>query len=145
VQVDSAPAVVVVLTLVMIFSITAIQTPKAAQLQTALPPNVPLLNLYRRKILCWPKAAAAYIAASVPVVGVLLACVMLPTAYYSARAPKLVFPVRENRAESLRRGADRDHHAKRADSAAVCSCRSVAAAHCAGGTLPERQNRDRLM
>jgi hypothetical protein len=122
---------------------------------------VALLNLYRRKILCWPKAAAAFfvivallcvipgtlrdIAASVLVVGVLLACVMLPTAYYSARAAKLVFPARENRAESLRRGADRDHHAKRADSAAVCSCRSVAAAHCAGGTLPERQNRDRLM
>jgi hypothetical protein len=85
----------------MIFSITAIQTPKAAQLQTELPPNVPVLNLHRRKVLPWAKAAAAYfvivglicvipgtlryIAACLLVLGAFFACIMLPTAYYAAR------------------------------------------------------------
>lgn len=101
VQLGSMLTVVVLLTLAMVFSITAIQTPKAAQLQTTLPPNVPVLNLYRCKVLAWAKAAAAffvivallcvipgvvrYIAAGVLVLGALLACIMLPTGYYSAR------------------------------------------------------------
>ncbi len=101
VQLGSMLTVVIVLTLGMIFSITAIQTPKAAQPQTTLPPNVPVLNLHRRKILPWLKGAAAflviggllcavpgpvrYIAACLLGLGALLGCIMLPTAYYSAR------------------------------------------------------------
>ena len=101
VQLGSMLAVVVVLTLGMIFSITAIQTPKSAQLHTALPPTVPLLNLYRRNVLPWAKAAAvffaisgllclipgdvSYISASILALGGLLAAIMFPTAYFTAR------------------------------------------------------------
>jgi hypothetical protein len=101
VQLASMLTVVVVLTLAMVFSITAIQTPKSAQLHTILPPTVTLLNLYRRSVLPWAKAAVAYfvifgllcfipgvvrdISAGVLLMGVLIAAIMLPTAYFMAR------------------------------------------------------------
>jgi hypothetical protein len=101
VQLCSMLAVVVGLTLAMVFSITAIQTPKAAQLHTTLPPGLPVLDLYRRKILPWALATVGFMAvcgllclvpgnvrdisASVMVIGALMACIMLPTAYFMAR------------------------------------------------------------
>jgi hypothetical protein len=101
VQVGSMLTVVVVLTLAMVFSITAIQTPKSAQLHTALPPTVPVLNLYRRNVLPWAIAAVAFlvicglfcfisgpvrdISACVLVLGAMIGAIMLPTAYFMGR------------------------------------------------------------
>jgi len=101
VQIGTMLAVALGLTLVMIFSITAIQTPKAAQLQTALPAGIPLVNLYRRKLVAWLWAAAAYfaifgtlcffagtvrdIAQVILAMGAYLACIMLPTGFFMMR------------------------------------------------------------
>ncbi len=100
VQLGSMIAVVISLTLAMIFSITAIQTPKEAQLQTALPPHVPVLNLYRHKLVSWLKVAGTFfvivglvclipgnmriIAGCLLAIGAFFACIMLPTGYYMA-------------------------------------------------------------
>jgi len=100
VQIGSMLTEVVVLTLAMVFSITAIQTPKFAQLHTVLPPTVTVLNLYRRSVLTWAKAAVAfllmcgllcfipgpirYISVCVLVLAVMIAAIMLPTAYFMA-------------------------------------------------------------
>jgi hypothetical protein len=94
-------AVIVLVTLGMIFSITAVTVPKSAKLNTAVPIDVPILNLRRRHVGHWLKVSAVYcaicagvcalpgppryIAGSLLVVGALLASVMLPTAYLMAR------------------------------------------------------------
>lgn len=101
VQVGVLFAVIVLVTLGMIFSITAITTPKSAHLNTALPADVPMVNLRRRVVLHWLKVAGIffaicacfcaipgptrYIAATTLGLAVLLASVMLPTAYIMAR------------------------------------------------------------
>jgi hypothetical protein len=100
-QVGVLFAVIVLVALGMIFSITAVTVPKAAKLNTTVPKAVPILNLRRRHVLHWLKVTAVYfaicagacaipgparyIAASLLGVGALLACVMLPTAYIMAR------------------------------------------------------------
>jgi hypothetical protein len=94
-------SVIVLLTLGLIFSITAITTPKTSKLNTSVPPSVALVNMYRRRVLHFLKAslvflaiAAAlclipgptrYIAACVIAMGLLLGSIMLPTAYIMAR------------------------------------------------------------
>ncbi len=101
VQLVSMLVVVVGLTLAMVFSITALQTPKAAQLHTTLPRAVPVLNIYRRKLVPWAQATLGFMAicgllclvpgivrdisACVMAIGVLMACIMLPTAYFMGR------------------------------------------------------------
>jgi hypothetical protein len=101
VQMIALGSVIVLVTLAMIFSITAISTPKAARLDTTLPPNVPLVDMYRHRVLHFLKAsliffaiaAAAciipgpvrYISAALLAMGLLLGSIMLPTAYIMAR------------------------------------------------------------
>jgi hypothetical protein len=101
VQMIALATVIVLLTLALIFSITAVTTPQAAKLNTRLPPNVTLVNLYRRRVLHFLKvslvffaiAAAAciipgavrYIAATLLAMGLLLGSIMLPTGYIMAR------------------------------------------------------------
>jgi hypothetical protein len=101
VQVGVLFAVIVLLTLGMIFSISAVTVPKSAKLNTTVPKAVPILNLRRRSVVHWLKVTAVYvaicaavcaipgppryIAASLLGLGALLACVMLPTAYIMAR------------------------------------------------------------
>jgi hypothetical protein len=94
-------SVIVLVTLTLIFSITAITTPKLAKLTTTLPPGVPVVNMYRRRVLHFLRAslifmaaAAAlclipgvtrFIAATVLAMGLLLGSILLPTAYLMAR------------------------------------------------------------
>jgi hypothetical protein len=94
-------SVVVLTTLGLIFSITAVTTPKSAKLTTTLPPGVTWVNMYRRRVIHFLKAALIflaiaaaaciipgpprYIAASVVALGLLLGSIMLPTAYIMAR------------------------------------------------------------
>jgi hypothetical protein len=101
VQMIALATVIVLSTLALIFSITAVTTPKSAKLDTTLPPNVPLLNMYRRRVLhflnaslvffaltaaaCILPGAVRYIAASLLAMGLLLGSIMLPTAYVMAR------------------------------------------------------------
>jgi hypothetical protein len=102
VQMITMFSLIVLLTLALIFSITAITTPKSAKLNITLPPGVTLVNMYRRRVVHFLKAsllllsvAAALclvpgatvrdIAASVLVMGLLLGSIMLPTAYIMAR------------------------------------------------------------
>jgi hypothetical protein len=101
VQMIALFSVIIIIALGLIFSITAITTPKSAKLNTTLPPAVTLVNMYRRRVIHFLKpslvflvivAAACsipgpvrYIAASVLAIGLLLGCIMLPTAYIMAR------------------------------------------------------------
>lgn len=101
VQMIAIFSVIVLLTLALIFSITAITTPQSAKLNTTLPPTTTLVNMYRRRVLHFLKAslvflgiaaalclvpgATRYIAASVLAMGLLLGSIMLPTAYVMAR------------------------------------------------------------
>ena len=101
VQVGALFAVIVLVTLGMIFSITALTTPKSAQLNTVLPSDAPVVNLRRRGVTHWLKAAGVfaglcaagciipgptrYIAASLLGMIALLASILLPTAYFMAR------------------------------------------------------------
>jgi hypothetical protein len=62
VQVGALFIVIVLVTLGMIFSITALTTPKSAQLNTALPADVPAINLRRRSVTNWLKVAGAFAA-----------------------------------------------------------------------------------
>jgi hypothetical protein len=94
-------AVIVLVTLGMIFSISAVAIPKSAHLSTTLPKGAPILNLRRRHVFHWLKVTVIlvaicasacaipgpprYIAGSLLGIGALLACVMLPTAYIMAR------------------------------------------------------------
>jgi hypothetical protein len=100
-QVGALFTVIVFVALGMIFSITALTTQKSAQLNTVLPADVPVMNLRRRSVTPWLKVAGAfaaicvaacaipgptrYIAASVLGMEVLLASVLVPTAYFMAR------------------------------------------------------------
>ena len=101
VQVGALFTVIVLVTLGMIFSITALTTPKSAHLNTVLPADAPVINLRRRTVTHWLKVAGVfaaicvaactipgptrYIAASVLGMEVLLASILLPTAYFMAR------------------------------------------------------------
>jgi hypothetical protein len=101
VQVGALFTVIVLVALGMIFSITALTTPKSAHLNTVLPPDVPVVNLRRRTVTHWLKVTgvfavicaaacaipgpARYIAATVLGMAVLLASIMVPTAYFMAR------------------------------------------------------------
>ena len=100
VQMIALFSVIVVVTLALIFSITAISTPKSAKLDTTLPPNVVLVNMYRRRVLhylklyliCCAVVAVACllpgnlrdIAATLLAMALLLGSIMLPTAYVMA-------------------------------------------------------------
>jgi hypothetical protein len=53
--------VIVLPTLALIFSITAV-TPQAAKLNTRLPPNVTLVNMYRRRVLHFLKVSLVFLA-----------------------------------------------------------------------------------
>ncbi len=88
-------------TLGMIFSITALTTPKSAHLTTELPPGVPVVNLRRRAVTHWLKitgiftavcasacaipGTTRYVALTVLGMTFLLASILLPTAYFMAR------------------------------------------------------------
>ena len=101
VQMIALFSVIIVITLGLIFSITAITTPKSARLKTTLPPETPLIYMFRRRVFHFFKvslvffaivAAACiipgpvrYIAASLLGMGLLLGSIMLPTAYIMAR------------------------------------------------------------
>ena len=101
VQVGALFTVIVLVTLGMIFSITAVTVPKSAKLNTTVPKAVPILDLRRRYVFHWLKVTAVYlaifaaacaipgppryIAGSLLGLGALLASVMLPTAYIMAR------------------------------------------------------------
>lgn len=101
VQMITMFSLIVLLTLALIFSITAITTPKSAKLNITLPPGVTLVNMYRRRVvhflkasllllsvaaaLCLVPGATRDIAASVLVMGLLLGSILLPTAYIMAR------------------------------------------------------------
>jgi hypothetical protein len=101
VQLGALLGVIIALTIAMILTITAIATPKSAQLNTQLPPSAVVVSLHRRPVTHWLKIAAVflalcallslipgpirYIAGSVAAIGALLACTMLPVAYIMAR------------------------------------------------------------
>jgi hypothetical protein len=94
-------SVIVVIALGLIFSITAITTPKSAKLNTTLPPTVTLVYMYRRRVFhffkvslgflaivaatCIIPGPVRYISASLLAMGLLLGIIMLPTAYIMAR------------------------------------------------------------
>jgi hypothetical protein len=93
--------VIVGVTLAMVFSITALTTPKAAKLHTELPSGATVINLRRRKVVHWVKVGAVFaaicaaaclipgatrwIAATVLGMTVLLACILVPTMWIMAR------------------------------------------------------------
>jgi hypothetical protein len=101
VQMIALFSVIVLVTLAMIFSITAISTPKSAHLNTTLPPTTTLVNMYRRRVLhflkvslvffaivgaaCLIPGPVRYISASLLGIGLLLGSIMLPTGYIMAR------------------------------------------------------------
>jgi hypothetical protein len=101
VQAGALLGVIVCVTLGMIFAITAITTPKSALLNTVLPADVPVINLRRRGVVHWLRVTAVftalcaaacalpgnarYIAATVLLMDVLIASILLPTAWFMAR------------------------------------------------------------
>lgn len=101
IQMGALFAVIVLVTLGMIFSLTALTTPKSAHLTTELPPDVPVVNLRRRSVTHWLKitgifaavcavacaipGATRYIALTVLGMTLLLGSILLPTAYFMAR------------------------------------------------------------
>jgi hypothetical protein len=94
--------VVIVGTLVMIFGIMAVSTPKEAKLVTALPPTAKLSHFHRQKVYLWAKIIAGIVAVCA-VVGLLvpgpvkyvgltlggitlyLAVILLPVLYVTTR------------------------------------------------------------
>jgi len=93
--------VVIAATLVMIFGITAVSTPKAAKLVTTLPPTAKLVHFHRQKVYRWAKilvvilavcGAAGLLPGNVKYVGLTaggltlyLMVILLPVMYVTSR------------------------------------------------------------
>jgi hypothetical protein len=101
VQTTALAIAVVLCTLGLVLGISAVSTPAGARLTTQLPPNVPVVTLYRARIRPWVRKAAMvlggflllmlvpgpvhYIAGVCAGIGAFLGVIMLSAAYVTAR------------------------------------------------------------
>jgi len=103
VSVAAMIGVVIVGTLVMIFGIMAVSTPKAAKLVTALPPTAKLVHFHRQNVYRWARIIAGivavcaavgllipgpvkYVALALGGITLLVAVILLPVGYVTARS-----------------------------------------------------------